>query len=161
MRASVSASPHAALESFAHRTTAFVARGVAEPVVDLLEVVEVDEDQHEPAVAHRLVEPLREQQPVGQPGQRVVVHLVSEAALRSSTSSRSAPLRTYGDHLSGGDEEDHHHRCADQNRVQLATDQYVERQQHRDSEKTDIWQHELRPVQGSPATVRRPPWQVK
>ena len=40
------------LESCTHGAQQFVARGVAELIVDLLEVVEVDEDEDEPAVAH-------------------------------------------------------------------------------------------------------------
>ena len=46
----------ASLESLAYRAEQFVAGRVAEPVVDLLEVVEVDEDQHEVSALHRLVE---------------------------------------------------------------------------------------------------------
>ena len=55
----------ATLEPLAYRAQQFVAPGVAEPVVDLLEIVEIDEDQHERAAADRLVESLGEQQPVG------------------------------------------------------------------------------------------------
>ena len=84
---------HAALEPLAHRAQQFVARGVAEPIVDLLEVVEIDEDQHELAVAHRLVEPLREQQPVRQPGQRIVMDLVRQSALRLVEAASELPLR--------------------------------------------------------------------
>ena len=72
----------ASLQPFAHRAQQFVTPCMTEPVVDLLEVVEVDEDQHERALADRLVEPMGEQQPVGQPGQRIVVHLMGEAVLR-------------------------------------------------------------------------------
>ena len=114
MRASVSA---VRTHRFSRSPTAHSSSspaGVAEPVVDLLEVVEIDEDQHESAVAHRLVEPLGEQQPVGQPGQRVVVDLMSESALCLVQPPVQQPLRAHGDHLSGGDEQDHHHRGADQ-----------------------------------------------
>ena len=42
------------------RAEQFVTAGVAEPVVELLEIVEIDEDQHEWATVDCLVEPLGE-----------------------------------------------------------------------------------------------------
>ena len=54
-----------------------IARGMAEGVVDVLEAVEVEKQQGRhvaPAAdaGDRLLEPLEQQNPVGQPGQRVV-----------------------------------------------------------------------------------------
>ena len=63
---------------------------VPERVVDELEVVEVDEQHGETtAVAldpgHRLLEPVLEEGPVAEPGERVVVRLVGEALLELPT----------------------------------------------------------------------------
>ena len=56
---------------------------MAEAVVDHLEVVEVEEQHRRVAlqrvVGERAAEPVDEEQPVGQPGQRVVDRLVGEA----------------------------------------------------------------------------------
>jgi hypothetical protein len=54
----------------ADREQQLVAACVAEPIVDLLEVVQVDEYQHEWAATDRRVETLGEQHPVGQTRQR-------------------------------------------------------------------------------------------
>ncbi len=63
-----------------------VARGVAEAVVDRLEVVEVEEDHREaallaPAAGERVADALREQGAVGQAGDAVVERLVGELLL--------------------------------------------------------------------------------
>ena len=60
---------------------------MAEAVVDRLEVVEVDEQDGQPAAAprcgsdERVLEAVDEQRPVGEPGQRVVERLVAELVL--------------------------------------------------------------------------------
>jgi hypothetical protein len=61
-----------------------VAGGVAEAVVDVLEVVEVDEQHRDVGGAdgrQRLLDPLGEQRAVGQAGQPVVERLVDELVL--------------------------------------------------------------------------------
>ena len=63
-----------------------VAGGVAEGVVDVLEVVEVDEEHRDPLArspraCERVLEPLGEQHAVGEVGERVVERLVGEALL--------------------------------------------------------------------------------
>ena len=63
-----------------------VAGGVAEAVVDRLEVVEVDEQHGEAAIVARaarggVLDPVAEQRLVGQPGERVVERLVRELLL--------------------------------------------------------------------------------
>ncbi len=87
-----------------------VAARVAEPVVDLFEIVEVDEDQHERADGDRLIEPLGEEQPVGQRRQRVVVYLMCESVLHVVQALGQLPLGTHGDHLPNGDQHDQHDR---------------------------------------------------
>ena len=96
--------------------------------------------------AHRIVEPLREQHPVGQSGERVVVHLMGESALRVIQLQGQPPLRANGDHLPDRDEEDHRQCRRDQDRVYLPTDQYVEGEQHRDAEEPAVGQDQLRPI---------------
>jgi len=115
-------------------------------VVDLFEVVEIDEDQDESAVAHRGVEPLGKQQPVRQPGEWVVVDLMRESALCLEQLPVQQPLRPQGDHLSRSDEQDHHHCGADQERTQLVTDENVEGEKACDPKEPGIGQDELRPV---------------
>ena len=92
-------------EALADRAQQLVAARVAEPVVDLFEVVEVDEDQHERADGDRLIEPLGEEQPVGQLRQRVVVYLMRESVLHVVQALGQLPLRTHGDHLPNGDQQ--------------------------------------------------------
>src|SRR5439155_9936461 len=63
-----------------------VAGGVPEAVVDRLEVVQVEEHDGEagalaPAASERVANPLDEQRPVGEPGDRVVERLVRELLL--------------------------------------------------------------------------------
>ena len=76
----------AAAEAGGHRRQEPVAGGVAEAVVDGLEVVEVDE-QHGAEVAgaaaavEGVLHPVAEQAAVGQPGERVVERLVAELLL--------------------------------------------------------------------------------
>ncbi len=65
-----------------------IADGVSQAVVDHLEAIEVDvEDGEPPAIARgagdRLTEPIEEQLPVRQPGQRVVVREVRQRGLAS------------------------------------------------------------------------------
>ena len=67
-----------------------VAGSVSEPVVDLLEVVEVDEQQRDrgvgaPGAGERQVELLLDQDPVGQAGQRVVIREVRQLLLTAAT----------------------------------------------------------------------------
>jgi hypothetical protein len=119
---------------------------VPEPIVDFLEIVDIDVDQHELAVPHRIVEPLREQHPVGQSGQRVVVHLMGESALRVIQLQGQPSLRANRDHLPDRDEEDHRQCRRDQDRVYLPTDQHVEGEQHRDAEEPAVGQDQLRPI---------------
>ena len=63
-----------------------VAGGVAEAVVDRLEVVEVDEQHRElaPPVADRGLDLVGEQRPVGEVRERVVVGLVVELLLKDA-----------------------------------------------------------------------------
>ena len=70
----------------AHDAQQLVAGRVAERVVDLLEVVEVDEQHREPLVlrvarVQRVLEPVDEQRAVRQPGQRVVERAVRQLLL--------------------------------------------------------------------------------
>ncbi len=138
--------PQTPLQSLAHRTKQLVASGVPEPVVDLLEIVDIDVDQHKFTVPHRILEPLREQDPVGQSGQWVVVDLMSESALHLIQPLGQQPLRANRDHLPGRGEENHQHRRGDQDRVQLVAKRYVEGEQHRDAEEATVGQDQLRPV---------------
>ncbi len=72
----------------ADRDQQLVADGVPERVVDLLEVVEVDEEHAEGGVValggqgERVLQPVAEQHPVGQPGQAVVERLVGQVVLQ-------------------------------------------------------------------------------
>ena len=66
-----------ALQSFGHRAEQLVAGPVAERVVDRLEGVEVDEQRRhrfliQPRPGQRLLDPVEDQGPVRQPGERVV-----------------------------------------------------------------------------------------
>ena len=77
MRATVSTSRTQALSRAATCLQQQIARGMAEGVVDVLEAVEVEQQQGRhvaPAAdaGDRLLEPLEQQDPVGQPGQGVV-----------------------------------------------------------------------------------------
>jgi hypothetical protein len=135
---------------------------VAEPVVDLFEIVEVDEDQHEWADADRLIEALGEEQPVGQLRQRVVVYLMREPALHVVQALGQLSMRTDGDHLSNRDEQHQHNRAAELNPVESLSDVEVEAVQHRHSEEPDIGQRELHPFDGvASALGRRLPRQVQ
>ena len=107
-----------------------------ESVVDLLEVVEVDEDQYEHAVAHRFVEAAGEQQPVGQSRQRVVQHLVGEFALGVVEPPGHQPLRIHRDDLPGSDEDHHQHDHGDNHRTQQVSPHDMDRQQQRDTEES-------------------------
>ena len=85
-----------------------VADPVAEGVVDLLELVEVDQDDREqaavaPAARHRLAQAVLEQEPVGQAGQRVVLGEMQHAGF--------GPL-AFGDVGRGADEAAARHRAA-------------------------------------------------
>ena len=55
---------HATPEALPDRDEEFVTTRVPKPIVHLFEVIEVDENQHESAVEHRLVESLREKGPI-------------------------------------------------------------------------------------------------
>jgi hypothetical protein len=59
-----------------------VAGVVAEAVVELLEAVQVEDEDRGRAPGDRLGEPLPQQRPVGQAGQRVVVGLVAQPVLQ-------------------------------------------------------------------------------
>ncbi len=68
-----------------HLHQQLVARGVPEPVVDVLEVVQVAEHHRQlarAAAAQGVVQAVAEQPAVGQPGQRVVQGLVGQLALQ-------------------------------------------------------------------------------
>ena len=82
-RATRSPGPHRRAQPVGHLDEQLVAGGVAERVVDDLEVVEVEEEagQAAGAGAEPLGDVLRQQGAVGQPGQRVVVGLVGELGL--------------------------------------------------------------------------------
>ena len=80
--------PQGRLDALADGREELVARGVAEGVVDDLEVVEVEEqdDRDQPGRVGRLEalgHALGEERPVGEPGQGVVVGLVLELVLES------------------------------------------------------------------------------
>ena len=80
-RATVSRSPSELLEAVRDLLQQAVARVVAERVVDLLEVVEVDQhhgrgDVRAAAGGDRLLDAVAEERAVGEPGQRVVQRLV-------------------------------------------------------------------------------------
>ncbi len=139
-----------------HGAQQVVPGGVTEPVVDVLEVVEVDEDQHERAVAHGPFEPLPEQPPVGQTRQGVVQHLMGQSALRVDEPACQQPLLTHGNDLPGGHQHDHRDRDSDHHRPQHIAGQHMERQQQRDAEEPRVRQHQLRPVdQSRPRRLRR------
>ena len=76
-----------ASEALGDRDEQLVAGGVAEAVVDRLEVVEVDEQHREVAVAcaptraERVLDAVAEQRLVGEAGERVVERLVGELVL--------------------------------------------------------------------------------
>ena len=86
-----------------------VAGGVAERIVDLLEAVEVHQQDRQlgvvaPRVADRLADALAEQDPVGQPGERIVQRLVLvELGLLDQLALGALAL---------GDVLDHRHRTA-------------------------------------------------
>ncbi len=85
-RASVSDGRTCWLIRSATRRDELVAGRVAERVVDHLEVVEVDQQQRHSAAAalvagHRVLDPVAEQRPVGQAGQRVLERLAGQLAL--------------------------------------------------------------------------------
>ena len=80
------AGPHAGVQALGHLDEQPVAGGVAEAVVDLLEAVQVEEQHgHRRRLAlgplEGVVDPVLEQGPVGQRGQRVVEGLVDELVL--------------------------------------------------------------------------------
>ena len=79
------AAAHRALQALRDLAQQRVARGVAEPVVHQLEVVQVDEQHAERRVAARALDQLREavgeQRAVGQPGERIELREVGEPAL--------------------------------------------------------------------------------
>ena len=86
MRATVSPLRTVGLQAQRDLLQQLVAAGVAERVVDQLEVVEVDEQHRERRVAalrlhDHLREAVGEQRAVGQPGQRVELRQVGEPAL--------------------------------------------------------------------------------
>ena len=138
--------PDASPEPVGDGAQQFVTRGMAELIVDLLEVVEVDEDEHESPVVHRLVESLAEHQPVGQSGERIVVDLMCQAALGHEQLQRQQPLRAHRHHLPCRDEHDHRHPDVDGRRRQTTFDQHVEGAQHHDPQEPDVGQHRLHPV---------------
>ena len=76
---------HAAQEPLGHQLQHLVARGVPEPVVDGLEVVEVDEQHRHVriAAAERVLGPVVEERAVRQPGQLVVEGAVAELLLEA------------------------------------------------------------------------------
>ena len=81
------------------RLQQLVAGRVAERVVDLLEVVEVDEQHREPLVlrvarVERVLQPVDEQRAVGEPGQPVVERAPRELLLERTRSVTSRELRT-------------------------------------------------------------------
>ncbi len=76
-----------------------------ESVVDLFEVVDVDEYQDERPIAYRLVEPLRQQQSVGQVGQRVMMGLVCESTLGIDELFGQHPLYPHRDQVTGRDKQ--------------------------------------------------------
>ena len=96
-RATRSPGPHRGAQPRRHLDEQLVAGGVAEGVVDDLEVVQVEEEagQAAGAGAEPLGHVLGEQGAVGQPGQRVVVRLVGELRLEG---------QPVGDVLDGADE---------------------------------------------------------
>ena len=80
------AGPHAGVQALGHLDEQPVPGGVAEAVVDLLEAVQVEEQhRHRGRLAlgplEGVVDPVLEQGPVGQRGQRVVEGLVDELVL--------------------------------------------------------------------------------
>ncbi len=70
-------------QTHAHRPEQGVPGDVAEAVVDRLEVVEVEEENSGVARTHdeRVLDAIREERPVGEPGQRVVEGLVAKLLL--------------------------------------------------------------------------------
>ena len=79
---------HRFLQPLRHHAQGFVASGVAEAVVDQLEVVEIDEQHHDRArvplgVEQRLLQAVDEQLPVRQAGQLVVGRAECELLLRA------------------------------------------------------------------------------
>ena len=70
-------------QALGHENEELVARGVAERVIDVLEVVEVEEEGGHgrvvpPESEHHLLEAVEDQGPVREPGQRIVERLVFE-----------------------------------------------------------------------------------
>ena len=78
--------PQAPAQALGHRPQELVAHGMSPGVIDRLELVQIDEQQGQPrAVAARQrqgrVQPVEEQGPVGQIGQRVVIGQVGEPGM--------------------------------------------------------------------------------
>ncbi|MEZ5262905.1 MAG: hypothetical protein R2755_14305 [Acidimicrobiales bacterium] len=86
-----------------------VAGGVAQAVVDHLEVVEVDEQHHRigpaPAVdLQRVLHPVGQQHAVGEPGQRIVERLPDELALQRLALAHVADVQHQAGHVGIGQE---------------------------------------------------------
>jgi hypothetical protein len=94
-----------------HRDQELVTGGVAEPVVDVIEVVQVDEQQRHggglaEAAGQGMLDPVGEQSAVGQPGQAVVEGLVFEIADHGGELALELLLVEHGEQLAA--EHQHH-----------------------------------------------------
>ena len=90
----VSASRNVAGQPSRDRDQQPVTRLMAQGVVDVLEVVEIDEQRGpDRAVAtttgEQLIDPVDDQRPVGQAGQRIVQRLMAQFAVRRATRRRA------------------------------------------------------------------------
>lgn len=129
----------ASAEATTDRAEQLVTGGVTVSIVDLLEVVEVDEDQHEVPVPGRPLEPLGEQDPVGQTGQRIMAH-------RPVQPTGQRPLGTRHQNLTNGHQENHEHGPVRGEQSQGSAGHDVECEQHRRAEEAGVGQDQPHPV---------------
>jgi hypothetical protein len=149
-----------------HRDQQVVAGGVAELVVDRLEVVQVDEEQGQGraglgAAAQRVTHPLPEQGPVGQVGEPVVERLMLQVADHGRQPAVEGLVVEHGQQLAADDQQHQGHERPVQERPGRLAPQLLERRGGHGQGQGAVGQQELEPPRPPPGPGdpgrRRPP----
>ena len=136
-------------ESLADRAQKLVAARVAEPVVDLFEIVEVDEDQHERADGDRLIEPLRRTAAGwAAPSASRGVPDVRVGSARRTGARSTAVANAWRSSAERATNTISTIAAQSSNARQPLSDVEMEAVQHRHADEPDVGQHELHPVDG-------------
>ncbi len=121
-----------------------------ESVVDLFEVVDVDEYQDERPIADRFVEPLRQQESVGQVGQRVVMGLVRESALGIDELFGQHSLYPHRHQVAGSDKQRQRQIGRREEHVDSPPpDDHLEREERRAAHESDVGKGQLGQLVGN------------